>query len=102
MARYKTYYHATDYDNYSSIMKDGLKASAWDGLVYLTEKEQDAVKFPYVHMVKKIITFRVVIEEPEEVVETFDHSYAFFGCRCFGFPGDIPVEWIHPSRVWTF
>jgi len=97
MAKYKTYFHATSYDNLIHIMHDGIKAGC-DGLVYMCEKEEDAIKFPIIHGVPKIITFKIKIKEPDKVIETFDHSYAFFKCRCWGFMGDIPADWIEPSK----
>ena len=41
----KVYYHATSYENLGSILVDGIKASDIDGVVYMTEKEEDAIKF---------------------------------------------------------
>ena len=40
MSKKKVYYHATSYENLGSILVDGIKASAIDGVVYMTEKKK--------------------------------------------------------------
>lgn len=101
MDKYKTYFHATSYDNLLSIITDGIK-TGYDGIVYMCEKEEDAVKFPIIHGISHIVTFKIKIKEPDKIVETFDHSYNFFQCRCWGFKGNIPADWIEPSKQYKF
>lgn len=95
----RTYYHATPYSNLLSIINNGINKSI-DGIVYMTESEEDAVKFPYVHGCRDILTLKIKIPKSLEnnVVETFDHSEQFFKCRCFGFIGDVTPDMIEPSR----
>ena len=89
----KIMYHATDYDNVLGIMEEGIKPGA-DGLVYLCEDALDAMKFPYIRGVKHMVTCKIKLSKREwtRVMETFDHSPAFFQCRAFGYQGVIPPE----------
>ena len=84
------YYHATDYKNLDSIMNEGLRLSC-DGVVYLCKKPEDCLKFAVVHCVRQILVIEVEIDD-KDVVETFDHSEAFFKCRCYGSTKAIPVK----------
>lgn len=102
MSKAKTYYHATDYSNLYSIMQNGLLANNTENIVYLCEKEEDAIKFAYMHRVMHAVTFKVTVRQPSKIIETFDHSQAFFKCRCFGFQGNIPAEWVEPSKEYDF
>lgn len=96
----RTYYHATAYENLIPIVENGIRKGC-DGLVYLCEKEEDALKFLYVRGIKNVVTFKVNIRKPENIVETFDHSEAFFKCRCFGYVGDISASWVKPSKKYV-
>lgn len=98
MSKKKVYYHASAYENLGSILIRGLKASPIDGLVYMTEKEEDAVKFLYIRGCRDIVTFKITLKDDSRVIETFDHNPAFFKCRCFGYRGDIPFEMIQSSK----
>lgn len=100
MSRYKIYYHATPYENLGSIVCNGIKANNIEGLVYLCEKEEDAIKFLAIRGIRNFCTFKVIIKKPKFLIETFDHNYMFFKCRCFGYQGDIPADWIEPSKKW--
>lgn len=84
-------YHATSYENLISIMDNGIKASNIENLVYLCEKPEEAVRFPYMHLIRDIAVFEVEINK-KNIIETFDHSEAFFKCRAFGHIGDIPAS----------
>lgn len=99
----KIYYHATDYNNLNSIIRNGLTASPIDKMVYLAETEEDAVKFVILRGYKDIVTFKVKVYKRDEnkVIETFDHSYNFFKCRAFGYKGNISPDNIIPSRKYT-
>lgn len=97
----KKMYHATSYNNLLNIIDSGLKPG-FEGLVYLTENEDDAVKFLLVRGIKDIVTFEVSIDKNDKVVETFDHSYQFFKCRCFGKVGNIPANKVKPSKRYQF
>jgi hypothetical protein len=97
----KIYYHATDSDNLSSILDNGLKVGC-DGVVYMTEKEDDAVKFVMFRGCKKIVVLKIKVYKRDEknVVETFDHSPRFFKCRAFGYMGNIDKSNIEPVSIW--
>lgn len=86
----KSYYHATPFENLDSIIADGLKRG-YDGVVYLAETPEDALKFLRIRFCTDTLVIRVDLEEAE-VEESFDHSQAFFQCRAFMYPHDIPSD----------
>lgn len=83
----KTYYHATPFENLEAIMAQGIRKSR-DGVVYLTEKPEEATRFVVIRGYVDILVCEVQIEE-DMVEETFDHSEAFFKCRAYGYSEDI-------------
>lgn len=98
----KIYYHATDYNNIASILENGLVANTYENLVYLTEKEEDAVKFVALRGYSKVVTLKVKIYKSDEhnIIETFDHNEAIFKCKAFGHRGSIPSKQITPSKIY--
>ena len=84
------YYHATDFDNYKSILKHGIRIGV-DHLVYLCTSAFDALKFAAVHMVEKALVIEVELDE-KDVIETFDHSESFFQCKCYGYNKNIAYD----------
>ncbi len=98
----KTFYHATSKENLTSILKNGLKAGH-DGCVFMTEKEDEAVRFLAVRLIPEIVTFKIKVykKDYDKVQETFDHSQTFFKCRAFGYFGDIRVENIEASKIYN-
>lgn len=86
------YYHATSMANLASISTEGIKPS-FEGIVYLTTTPEDSLKFMLVHLVLDVVVCEVDLPK-NKVEETFDHSEAFFKCRCFGHRGTIP-----PSKI---
>ena len=50
----KYYYHATRMENLHSIMLSGLNPGV-DGLVYMCEKPEDAIKFLAIHGYRDIL-----------------------------------------------
>ena len=80
-------YHATPYSNLISIVSEGIKLSS-DGVVYACEKPEECLRFAYVHGCYDVLVIKFKVDK-RKVVETFDHSYEFFKCRCFG--SKIPV-----------
>lgn len=95
----KIYYHATTIDNLISILENDLKAGN-QGCVFMTEKEEEAVRFLILRASNDIVTFKIKVykKDYDKVQETFDHSQSFFKCRAFGYFGDIPVSNIEPSK----
>jgi RNA:NAD 2'-phosphotransferase (TPT1/KptA family) len=85
------YYHATNHKNLKSILAEGIKPSA-DGLVYLTDNMDNALKFMVLRPYEKIVVIEIKTEELDEakIKESFDHSQTFFKCRAWGYQGIIP------------
>lgn len=79
----KTYYHATPFENLESIMDQGIRKSR-DGVVYLTEKPEEATRFVVIRGYVDILVCEVQVKE-DLVEETFDHSEVFFKCRAYGY-----------------
>lgn len=87
----KTYYHATPFTNLDSILEYGIRRSM-EGIVYLTTKPEDAVKFIAIRGYKDILVCQVSVDE-ELVEESFDHNERFFKCRAYAYSQDIlPIE----------
>lgn len=85
-------YHGTSMNNLASIATKGIKPSI-EGIVYLTKKPEDAIKFPYIRGIKNILILKVKVDD-SKVIETFDHNSNFFKCRCFGYEGIISPKQI--------
>lgn len=94
----KIMYHATDMKNLASILEKGLLPNNMDGMVYMTETPEDALKFVAFRNYKEILMIKIKIYKKDEnkVTETFDHSFQFFKCRAFGYNGTIPVSNLDP------
>ena len=86
----KSYYHATPFENIGSIFKKGILRGC-DGVVYLTEKPEEAMRFLMIRGYKKVLVIEVELED-DMVEESFDHSRIFFDCRAFAYPYDISVD----------
>lgn len=86
----KSYYHATPFENLGSIFEKGI-CKGYDGVVYLTEKPEEAVRFVAIRGCKKILVIEVRVEE-DMVSESFDHSQLFFKCRAYSYPNDISID----------
>lgn len=86
----KTYYHATPFENLNSIMTQGIRKGC-DGVVYLTERPEDAAKFVAIRGCTKILVLGVDIEE-DMVTESFDHSEVFFKCKAYMYSENISSD----------
>lgn len=96
----KIYYHATRASNLPSILEEGFIHTGCDGIVYLTESVEDALKFVALRVMDEdIYILGIKGLDESKVEETFDHSYAFFQCRSYGYPEDIPVSMLHQFYV---
>ena len=86
----KKFYHATEHDPgiLANILDKGLLPGC-DGIVYLAETKEDALKFVALRFYEETLVIEVELEE-SEVEETFDHNYSFFNCRAFGYASIIP------------
>ena len=87
----KTYYHATPFENLVSILDKGILKSKYDGMVYLTEKPDEAARFLAIRLCHEILVCEVEIED-DLVEETFDHNEAFFKCKAYGYRGNIKPD----------
>ena len=89
------YYHARSESGSQRAMASGKLQASFDGLVYLCDKPENALKFValgcYGDPNAKVYVFEVELDD-ENVVETFDHSESFFGFRCYGHLGDIDID----------
>lgn len=94
----KIFYHATAYENLFDILDNGIEARNIEGIVYLCEKPEDAIKFLAIRGVTDIVTLKVRIykKDYDNIIETFDHNHNFFKCRAFGFKGNIPASNVQP------
>lgn len=86
----KSYFHATSIKNLESIIEHGIKPGC-DGIVYLAETKEDALKFTCLRITNDILIFELKLQE-DKVFETFDHSYNFFKCKSFGYAKTIPYK----------
>lgn len=87
----KTYYHATPFENFESIARQGILKSRYDGMVYLTEKPEEAARFLAIRLCREILVCEVQVDE-SLVEETFDHNEGFFKCRAYGHHGDVEPD----------
>lgn len=87
----KRYYHATPFENFESIARQGIFKSKYDGVVYLTEKPEEAARFLAIRLCREILVCEVEVEE-YLVEEMFDHNQEFFKCRAYGYKGDIEPD----------
>lgn len=91
----KVYYHASGWENYESILVNGLVPGG-DGLVYLADSVDNALKFVAGRLDARtggdVAVFGVRIHKNEEknISETYDHSEMFFKCKAWGYRGVIP------------
>lgn len=89
----KKYYHATSEKTFYSILDDGEIKVGWDGIIYLTEKPEEAVRFIALRLTNDdIYVLEIEVPDPSLIEETFDHSYNFFKCKSFGYPENIPSD----------
>lgn len=86
-------YHATSMTNLVSILDNGLTKGV-DGIVYLADSPENALKFVAIRGVPEILVIRVKKAElkQEQIIKTFDHSERFFQCRSWGYAGNISAD----------
>lgn len=82
------FYHATDYENVNSIVDKGLIPGI-DGIIYLADSFENALKFVIFRGYERILVCEIDLDE-NQVQETFDHSFTFFGCKAYGYNKKIP------------
>ena len=94
----KTYYHATPFENLEAILAQGIR-KGYDGVIYLTEKSDEAARFVAIRGCKKILVLGIELEE-NLVSESFDHSQVFFRCKAYCYPENIPADEITEFRTY--
>lgn len=94
----KVYYHATPFENKEKVLTEGIHKGI-DGVVYLCEKPEEAVRFVIIRGYKKILVVGVNLEE-DMVEESFDHSEAFFKCKAYTYPEGIPSSYFVNAQVY--
>lgn len=94
------FYHATSFDNLHSILTQGVKLRNCEKLTYMCTSKNDCLKFAKIRGVRHVVVLELVVPEAD-VVETFDHSEAFFKCRCWGCTKDLPPEAIRSCWEYT-
>ena len=98
----KNFYHATTQSNFEKIQESGEIKVGFDSIVYLAESPEDAYKFIGLRVWDEpIVILEITGLDPDKVIETFDHSYAFFKCRSFGYLENIPTDNIASARIIT-
>ncbi len=85
------YWHATTPENLESILSDGkIKADAF-GEVFFCKAPLDACKFLVIRGVRSCGVIGVMLDE-SKLVESFDHSESFFGCKAYIHLGDVILD----------
>lgn len=99
----KTLYHGTSEDNFNKIISEGVIKTSFDGYIYCCETEEDVLKFMYIRNFNRKPCIILELQIPEEdVTETFDHSQAFFQCRCFGITKPVPFDDVVDCKKFVF
>lgn len=97
-------YHCTLIDNMYSIKTEGLKRGM-DGVIYLTEKPEDAAKFLAARMIApermRIIEIHRRHFDEGFLEESTDHSERFFGCKAYMYGKDVPAKIIRKCNVYV-
>lgn len=96
------YFHATTEENFEKILATGAIKTGTDGITYMTLNATDAVKFLIVRGIRSVIVLELELDESYNIKETFDHSFAFFKCKCFGTDKEIPLTCIKSAPKFVF
>lgn len=86
------YYHATSEDNALKIVHDGEIHTSIEGIVYLADSYENALKFTILRGFNPIIVFEIEIPDEALIEEQFDHNPKFFGCKSWGYPENIDLS----------
>lgn len=95
------YYHATSEDSLSKILAEGVIKTGFDGIVYLAETQENALRFVALRLLDQpVIVLEIDIPDESKLIETFDHSYKFFKCKSFGYLENISSN--HITAIWKY
>ena len=95
------YYHGTSYANLLKIIEDGkIKNNNMEHMVFLAETKEDAFKFVALRYFTEDIAVIELELDDSKIVETFDHSQAFFKARAFGYKGEISTK--RATNCWKY
>ena len=95
------YYHATTVDNALQINNDGEIKTGCDGIVYLADSPENAVKFVAIRGHHDVVVYTIDVPDESLVEETFDHSLAFFKCKAYGYPENIDLSYVKEAFQYT-
>ena len=84
----KKFYHATPWENYKSILSNGIKLNRL-GEIFLSDSMENAAKFLFIRGIYPVAIFELELDE-ELVRESFDHSEKFFKCKAWTY--DTPIK----------
>ena len=106
----RTLYHATTRENAMKIFGSHCIKPGIDGLVYMADTAENALKFlsPYHEAAQKgkfvatVIPIRIKKADEAKVIETHDHSEEYFKCRAYGYEGEIPLEMLGNPTDYTY
>ena len=87
----KKYYHAATPETMEKIVSDGVVKKGIDGCIYICERPDDAAKFVAIRGHEVIDVIELNLPE-DKVIESYDHSIQFFGCRAFMYRGDVRLK----------
>lgn len=83
-------------------MNKGIK-KGFDGFVYFSDSMINATKFLVVRGIApdNVIVFQIATNklDKRELLESFDHSNKFFGCRAWCYSLDIPENFIDYKKT---
>lgn len=99
-------YHATNMDNLSSIIEQGLKTNS--GGVFFAEHADLAATFLFLRGVNNIVVLAVELDEAD-VEESFDHNEMWFkrtlnkeSCKCYIYNHNVSTEDISWDKCLTY
>lgn len=95
------FYHATTEENALKIVLDGKIKKSVEGAVFVCKNPLDACKFLVIRGIEKIIVFEVDLDE-KRIVESTDHSEAFFQCKAYMYHGEIKITDETPKWEYNF
>ena len=88
------YYHATSEDRAMQIVYDGEIKTSIEGIVYLADSYENALKFTILRGYDPIIVFEIEVPDESLIEEQFDHNPRFFQCKSWGYPENIDLSYV--------
>lgn len=95
------FYHATTVENMKKILKDGVIKGSFGGEVFLCKKPMDACKFLVIRGIRRMCVIEVDLKE-KVVLESCDHSEAFFQCKAYVHNGNVELSGVEEIEEYEF